>query len=165
MLTLKENSSKTLPTVGFDLMITGLRPDACLLEPLLWFFSVHCFLFLLLHNAGSSSMKTQCADSYWYFFPINKIPLKISESFSIYFVNNHLSVVDPGIPEGEGADSQSGCANLLFCKCFVKNCMKRKELGPKGSLAPQWICQCLCVIFTKMRYVTILITIYCLFVA
>ena len=27
-----------------------------------------------------------------------------------------------------GANSQNGCATLLFCKFFVENCMKMKEL-------------------------------------
>ena len=32
-----------------------------------------------------------------------------------------------------GANSQSGCANLLFCKFFVENCMRMKEFGPRGG--------------------------------
>ena len=45
-------------------------------------------------------------------------------------------------PEGS-ANSQSGCANLLFCNYFAENCMKMKEFGPRGitSLAPPWIRQ------------------------
>ena len=33
----------------------------------------------------------------------------------------------------KGANSQSGCANLLFCKFFAENCMKMKEIGPQGG--------------------------------
>ena len=36
-------------------------------------------------------------------------------------------------PGGGGANSQSGCANLLFCKFFAENCMKMKESGPGGA--------------------------------
>ena len=32
-------------------------------------------------------------------------------------------------PEGD-ANSQSGCANLLFCKFFAENSMKMNEFGP-----------------------------------
>ena len=32
-------------------------------------------------------------------------------------------------PQG-GANSQSGFANLLFCKFFAENCMGMKEFGP-----------------------------------
>ena len=39
-----------------------------------------------------------------------------------------------------GANSLSGCANLLFCKFFGENYMKMKEFGPQrrrgSSLAP-----------------------------
>ena len=40
------------------------------------------------------------------------------------------------------AKSQSGCANLLFCKLFAKNCMKMKQFGPEAHVqgAP-WIRQ------------------------
>ena len=44
-----------------------------------------------------------------------------------------------------GANSQSGCANLLFCKLFAENCMKMKEFGSQDgrvSLVPPWIHQC-----------------------
>ena len=33
-------------------------------------------------------------------------------------------------PQGS-ANSKSGCANLLFCKFVVENCMKMKEFGPE----------------------------------
>ena len=29
-----------------------------------------------------------------------------------------------------GANSQNGCANLLFCKSLAENCTKMKEFGP-----------------------------------
>ena len=56
-------------------------------------------------------------------------------------------VGDPGFPGGETTSSQSGCANLKFCKFFVENCMKMKEFGSQGGerpcpLTPLWICQC-----------------------
>ena len=38
-------------------------------------------------------------------------------------------------PEGV-ANSQSGCANLLFCNFFAKNYMKMKEFGPPGGSRP-----------------------------
>ena len=44
-----------------------------------------------------------------------------------------------------GANSQSGCTNLLFCEFFAKNCMKMKQFGPRGDHvngAPPWIRQC-----------------------
>ena len=34
--------------------------------------------------------------------------------------------------EGGDANSQKGCANLLFCKNFAEKCMKTKEFGSKG---------------------------------
>ena len=33
-------------------------------------------------------------------------------------------------PGGGGANPQSGCANLFF----AENCMKMKELGPRGPI-------------------------------
>ena len=41
-------------------------------------------------------------------------------------------------PRVGGANSQSGCSNLLFCNFFVENCMKMKEFGSRGviSLVP-----------------------------
>ena len=47
------------------------------------------------------------------------------------------SVVDPGFSwggEGEGTNSQSECANLLFCIFFfffAQNCMKMTDFGPQ----------------------------------
>ena len=38
-----------------------------------------------------------------------------------------------------GANSQSGCDNLLFRNFFAEHCKKMKEFGPQGgreSLAP-----------------------------
>ena len=40
-------------------------------------------------------------------------------------------------PEGD-AYSREGCANLLFCKIFVENCMKIKEI----YFPPPWIRHC-----------------------
>ena len=34
----------------------------------------------------------------------------------------------------KGANSQSGCANLLFCKFFAENCRKMKEFGPEARV-------------------------------
>ena len=53
-----------------------------------------------------------------------------------------MPVADPG----GGGNSQSGCANLLFCKFVAENCMKMKEFGPRGGHAslttpPLGICQ------------------------
>ena len=39
-------------------------------------------------------------------------------------------MMDPG-----GANSQSGCANLLFCKFVAENCMKMKEFEPREGHA------------------------------
>ena len=41
-----------------------------------------------------------------------------------------LTVADPGF------FTQSGCANLLFCKYFARNCMKIKEFEPQGVHIP-----------------------------
>ena len=35
-----------------------------------------------------------------------------------------------------GDNSQSGCANLLFCNFFAKNCMEMKEFGPRRGCIP-----------------------------
>ena len=40
------------------------------------------------------------------------------------------TAADPGFAF-RGANSPSGCGNLLFCKFFAKNCMKMKEFGPR----------------------------------
>ena len=43
-----------------------------------------------------------------------------------------------------GTNSQSGFANLLFCKYFAENYMKKKKFGLQGqraSLASTWIPQ------------------------
>ena len=32
------------------------------------------------------------------------------------------------------ANSQCGCANLLFTNFFLENCMKVKEMGPRGCV-------------------------------
>ena len=43
-----------------------------------------------------------------------------------------------------GANSQSGCANLIFYNFLAENCKKMKEFGPRRgrpSLAPLWIRQ------------------------
>ena len=47
-------------------------------------------------------------------------------------------------PEGMGANSRKGCANLLFANSFAENRMKMKEIEPKvgverTSLASPWI--------------------------
>ena len=31
---------------------------------------------------------------------------------------------------------ERGCANLLFGKIFAENCMKLKEVGPRGGVFP-----------------------------
>ena len=36
----------------------------------------------------------------------------------------------------EVVNSKSGCANLLFCNFFAKNCMKMKKFGPGGGARP-----------------------------
>ena len=44
-------------------------------------------------------------------------------------------------PWGGGANSQSRCANLLFCKLFAENCMKNGRIWTPRvcvSLAPPW---------------------------
>ena len=38
-----------------------------------------------------------------------------------------IAVADPGSPTGEGG------ANLLVEKSFAENCMKIKEIGPRGG--------------------------------
>ena len=47
-------------------------------------------------------------------------------------------VADPGFSRevGRGANSQSGCANVLFCKFSAKNFMKMEEIGARGSMYP-----------------------------
>ena len=42
------------------------------------------------------------------------------------------SVVDPGFPR-RGVSTPLG-KNLLFVKIFAKNCMKMKEIGPRGDV-------------------------------
>ena len=41
------------------------------------------------------------------------------------------AVADPGFPGEGGCKLPMGCANLLFCKMFAKNCMKMTEFGPE----------------------------------
>ena len=43
------------------------------------------------------------------------------------------AVVDPGFPRG-GRQPLSLSENLLFGKVFTKNCMKMKEIGPRGGI-------------------------------
>ena len=47
-------------------------------------------------------------------------------------------MADPALFLGGGANSQSGCANLLFWKFLAENRLKMKEFGLWGhaSLAP-----------------------------
>ena len=45
---------------------------------------------------------------------------------------------DPGFPRGGGAHLQGGGANLLFGQKFPENCMKMKELRPKGGGPRPW---------------------------
>ena len=40
------------------------------------------------------------------------------------------SVANPDFPES-GANSPSGCADLLFYNFFAENCMKMKEFEPR----------------------------------
>ena len=44
-----------------------------------------------------------------------------------------ITVADPGFSRGEGANPKSGCKNLLFGQIFPENCMKMKEIGPRGG--------------------------------
>ena len=46
-----------------------------------------------------------------------------------------IAVVDPGFLQG-GAKCLAGYANLLFCKFFTKNCMKKKEFRWEGYTYP-----------------------------
>ena len=41
-----------------------------------------------------------------------------------------IAVADPGLPNGGGGEQG---ANLLFGKLVAKNCMKLKEIGPRGG--------------------------------
>ena len=43
-------------------------------------------------------------------------------------------MADPGFLKG--ANSKSGCEKLLFGQCFPENCMKMKEIGPRGGARP-----------------------------
>ena len=45
--------------------------------------------------------------------------------------NENTPVAVPG-GEGRGANPQDGGANLLFGQTFPENCMKMKEIGPRG---------------------------------
>ena len=44
-------------------------------------------------------------------------------------ISSIISVADPEL----GANSQSGCANLLFCRFFAKSCMKRIRIRGWGT--------------------------------
>ena len=44
-------------------------------------------------------------------------------------------MTDQDFPGG-CANSQNGCANLLFCNFFAENCMKMKEFGPGVGRVP-----------------------------
>ena len=39
----------------------------------------------------------------------------------------------PGLTRGGGANSKGMGGNLLFSQKFPKNCVKRKEFGPRGG--------------------------------
>ena len=45
-----------------------------------------------------------------------------------------LAVVDPGFPKIRGANHQGGLT-YYFCQIFPANCMKMKEIGPRGECA------------------------------
>ena len=53
--------------------------------------------------------------------------------FAYLFIFQHSSLAYPGFSWVGGANSQSECANLLFCKFFAENYMKMKEFGPGGA--------------------------------
>ena len=44
-------------------------------------------------------------------------------------------MADPGFYRG-ASNSQSGCANLLFCNFFAENYMKMKEIASRGGMLP-----------------------------
>ena len=50
---------------------------------------------------------------------------------------NRDAVADPGFPQGGGANSPGGGANIRFCQKFPKICMKLKEFGPPGGARVQ----------------------------
>ena len=59
----------------------------------------------------------------------NKIRLFLYVAFVEEVVSNANSLpeADPGFSLGGDGNSQSRCANLLFCKFFAENCMNMKE--------------------------------------
>ena len=57
-------------------------------------------------------------------------------------------VVDPGFPRG-GRQPLSLSENLLFGKVFARNCMKMKEIGPRGGIYT--VQQNSCTIFADLR--------------
>ena len=64
--------------------------------------------------------------------------MKIIQKYAQRLKGMH-PLADPGFPRGR--QLPGGCANLLFCKIFAKNCPKMKEFGPEGriSAALPWI--------------------------
>ena len=58
---------------------------------------------------------------------------------------NATAVVDPGFPRGSanpeegGVNPKDGYANLLVGNSLAENCMKTKEISPKGKTSPPWI--------------------------
>ena len=78
-----------------------------------------------------------------YSFEFERFALMTKRIFS--WLNSNRTSGGSRFPQG-GANSQSVCANLLFCKFFAKHCMKMKEFGPggRGAHVPgaPWIRQC-----------------------
>ena len=59
------------------------------------------------------------------------------ENLAKSYADTHpITVADPRFSSG-GANSQSGCANLLFCKFFAESCMKMKDLDPGNRPPPR----------------------------
>ena len=56
-------------------------------------------------------------------------------AFKVLIEIHPKPVVGPGFSRG-GANSQSGCTNLLLCNFFAKNCTKMKEFVPRGRRIP-----------------------------
>ena len=86
-----------------------------------------------IHSCSAIYSHTDRSLGDWHYFTLHIMEMKSSE-----YLYPLKPVADPWFSWGGGANSQMGCANLLFCNCFAENCMKMKEFGPLGhvSLAP-----------------------------
>ena len=72
-------------------------------------------------------MKNSWNISNWSPLNINTKSISMSELDSV-----NSAVAYPGFSWSGCANSQDGCANLLFCNFLAENCIKMKEFGPRG---------------------------------